>query len=155
MRVVLAFVLSAALIFGCGAGSEGGTGGSSGTLGAGGYLGGTVCPCEAVTLESFTTSLDCFCRQYICEPGSDEFRGDRLVVEEYPDCDRRVLNYLTSEPPETSLVVDTTTGQVVGASYSDDSGVCTDAGSFVSAGEFPTCELSRTCEGPCDGVGGG
>ena len=168
MRFLLALGLSGALLFGCGgpgvaggsggsgvAGGSGGSGvgGGSGGSGVGGGLGGTECPCEADGSESFTTSLDCFCRQYICEPGSDEFSGDRLVVEEYPDCDRRVLNYLTGEPPETSLVVDTTTGQVVGARYLDDSGVCSDAGVSVSAGEFPTCELSRTCEGPCDDTG--
>ena len=116
-----------------------------------GYLAGPECPCapapSAPGGDALTAGLDCFCQQYVCDPASDQFEVEP-IVEEYPDCERRVLIYDTLETA-TSLMFDTSTGELVGAGYVDDSGVCWDGGVGVTAGEFPPCMLGGACEAPC------
>jgi hypothetical protein len=74
------------------------------------------------------------------------------TIIEY-DCDRRYSSEFT-ENPEISFLIDTTTNEVVAASYGDDCCVCGPDGYSLSAGDWGLegCEKisERTCSGPCD-----
>lgn len=108
-----------------------GTGGSGGAGGGGGwddwFWDEDECPdcqCQG-DYETFTTSLECFRCAYHCEPGlGPSCNGliDEQTIIEY-DCDRRYIREFTQNP-EISFVIDTTTDEVVAASYGDDCCIC-------------------------------
>jgi len=107
----------------------------------------------------FQTTLECFCcrYQYHCEPGSGSLCSGWQTIIEY-DCDRR-LYIEFGDNTVKEFRVDTTTGELVGASLLLDSGVCSDAGMLLRGGEWETpsgCKITseRTCEGCCGGAGG-
>ena len=148
---------------------DGGSGGDAGSGGVGGEAGSDGrwdnwfwepydcpgCQCEGdYGLIDFTTTLDCFCCRYHCEPGLGPFGNgliDSQTIIEY-DCDRRYSREF-AENPEISFLIDTTTNEVVAASYSDDCCICFD-GYSLSAGDWGLegCQKisERTCSGPCD-----
>ena len=121
------------------------------------------CQCEGDYYEAFTTTLDCFCCRYHCDPESGPFGsliGDAdwgLKIEsqtiiEY-DCDRRYIRNF-QENPQIEFLIDTATNEVVAARYWDDCCVCDVDGMALSAGDWGLdgCEVvsERTCSGPCD-----
>jgi hypothetical protein len=78
-------------------------------------------------------------------------------ITEY-DCNRRSI-YHFQENPSIEFVIDTTTNEVVAATYSDDSQICDFSvdGPVLHGGEdgLEGCEKisERECRGPC-GTGG-
>jgi len=150
-----------------GIGGDGGTGGSSGGSGGTGgggfddWFWGEDCPgcrCEEQRNLAFTTTFECFCCRYHCEPGLGPFgRGtfEYQRITDY-DCDRRSI-YNFQGNPSIEFVIDTTTNEVVAATYDDDSGICGPDGQVLRAGEdgLGGCEKisERECDGPC-GTGG-
>jgi len=159
-----------------GDGGQGGSAGGGGTGGSGGtrwdedFWGSDChgCRCEfdpasivQIGLEAYDTTLECFCCQYHCEAGLGPFGNGLIDIQtiiEY-DCDQRLIIEFT-ENPEITFLIDTTTGEVLRASFRDDSGVCHPDGHLLRAGEreLPAgCEITseRTCDGCCDAGGAG
>jgi hypothetical protein len=77
---------------------------------------------------------------------------DEQTIIEY-DCDRRYIREFT-ENPQISFVIDTTTDEVVAASYGDDCCICSPDGLSLSAGNWGLvgCEVisEQTCPDLCD-----
>ena len=159
-----AFALSLALMAGCSdENGDGGSGGTGGTGGTGGerwdawFWDEDECPgcqCQGAG-ELFTTTLDCFCCRYHCDPRLGPFGSDLIdsqTIIEY-DCNRRYV-YNFTENPSIEFMVDTTTNEVIGASYRDDCCICSD-GLVLSAGVLGVpdgCNVvsEQNCGGPCD-----
>lgn len=138
-----------------GGGGATGTGGGT-TTGTGGAGGGTCCDCPDGF--SCTSTLECFCSMYSCTPmpgGDGPFAGS--VTFEYADCDR-TLYFGFVENEGIAHLVETSTGTLVGAQYTQDAGVCGVADGqllhagepFQVTGEVPGCTLSG-----CQATGGG
>jgi len=175
MTGVRSYALCAAVAWfiGCTKDNSGGSGGgaSSSTnagVGAGGHGGQSPlegcdgCVCTPVEFHTYETSLECFSCAYPFEPGTGPFGNGTIDVEwiyEYDDCHRRLI-VVVAENPTIGHLLDTTTNEVVGAYYTDDSGVCAPYGTMVYAGELhlgfkpmalPGCTLTSCTKngGPC------
>lgn len=119
----------------------GAAGGASGGAAGAGYFGSDCPGCECTqggigsgTAPPWETTLECFCCRFNCEPGSGS--PDDEVIIEYANCNRRLV-YQVFDNPTTSYYIDTETGELVGAAFEDDSGICSGNGQEISAGERP------------------
>jgi hypothetical protein len=112
-----------ALAASCSSSSGGGAGGTTGTGGVGG--GGCTCP----TYDSCTSSLAHFCSMYDCD------KAHARVAYDFADCHLGLyVTYGDYDIPHIQLLFDTATDELVGATISDDSGICDSDARHLAAG---------------------
>lgn len=115
-----------------------GTGGGGAQAASGGWHEECGCACSHLLGDNYQVSLDCFLCVYPYEPGTGPFGNgyiDYEWVTEFAACNRRLI-VAVAENPSIGHLIDTTTEEIVGAFYTDDSGQCTSRGTGVYAGDL-------------------